>query len=311
VSGRFPLLSVLDETWTRRQQHYRQLRRHGIKAELQVPPQAANLRFCLSRTDGQLECRVGANDWAIRQLPGIAGLDWSRLDSRQLAGLCNVERPLQFPSAGLEYQHARFLGLAENDLCAVPSPCVESREGKVWIDHLEGCWGTPAASSVELPAALSLPVIFRIGRLALPLRRVRRLRAGDIVLVPFHRTQAWLGPRCLFEFEIQQEAIIVNALYETEDDQLDSEFTHRGEARLESIELASLPIALDITLCQLSLSLAELAELRVGSVLNLPEQAYRRVKLQHQGHTLATGELVQIGDTLGVQINTSLSLKTT
>jgi flagellar motor switch/type III secretory pathway protein FliN len=103
----------------------------------------------------------------------------------------------------------------------------------------------------------------------------------------------------------------VNALYETEDDQLDSEFTHRGEARLESIELASLPIALDITLCQLSLSLAELAELRVGSVLNLPEQAYRRVKLQHQGHTLATGELVQIGDTLGVQINTSLSLKTT
>jgi type III secretion system YscQ/HrcQ family protein len=67
--------------------------------------------------------------------------------------------------------------------------------------------------------------------------------------------------------------------------------------------LASVPVTLDFDLGSLAVPLGELAAIKPGYVFELPgrlEQA--RVIIRANGTPIGTGELVSVGDTLGVQL---------
>lgn len=304
----FPLLRKVDKEPLRLQHLQRQLRKYGVDSILQPVPVLPCLRFELLSPSAQMIGRVQAHDWAAQHLPGLEGLDWLRMDPDQLAGLCTVEKPLRWDIPALDYQQSYFLGLALAGDDAPPHPQVYSLEGPVWLERFDGKWTGPPAP-IEVSGEARLPVRLQLGNVRQPIRRLLHLRPNDILLLPFARPQAWRANRCLFEFDIHSETLTVKTLYSTDADQPTHDVVMQGERPYESLDLASLPLTLDVVLCTLRLSLAELADLGSGSTLTLPEQAYRQVQIEHDGRCVATGELVQLGTTLGVQLYQTPQLK--
>ncbi len=303
-----PMLTSIAEESLRLQQLHQQLRRQGIDSSLQPLPAGPCLRFDLSGPQGRMVCRVQANDWARQHLPALQGLDWQRIGQAHLEGVCAVERALHLQSPALEYRQARFQSLAMATADAPLHPQLQSREGPVWVEQMDWHWSN-AATPIEVTGRERLPVLLRLGTLRHTVPRLRRLQPGDIMLLPYARPQAWRATRCLFEFSLQPDSLAVTKLYPTEADQPSRNTMMDGDTFHETLDLASLPLTLDIVLTTLELSLAELSDLGSGSILHLPPQTHRRVRIEHNGHCLATGELVQVGTALGVQLAQAPRLK--
>lgn len=303
MSTRFALLPRQHPQQVASQQLLAQLRRHGHAVQLSALPSVPCFQFQLQRADGELRCQVPADAWAERHLHGLHGLDWRQLEGSALAALTAVARPLNFIETSLDYGVARFAGVQEPALDArqLTYPCVDSAEGPVWLTGLDGDLG-PSAAELSVSPHLRVPLRLQLASIRLTARRLRRLRAGDIVLLAAPRPTAWRSHRCLFDFDITQEHLTVNTLYPAEDVASDVLPSSTDAPTLQSLDLANLPLTLDVTLCQLDLSLAELAQLQPGSTLELPPQAWQQVRIQHGGHCVATGVLVQVGPTLGVEL---------
>lgn len=308
MSSVFSVLTPIDERTLHLHQVHKQLRRQGADSSMQSLPGTPCLRFDLSGPRGRMVCRVQAHDWARQHLPDLPGLDWQRMSHDHLAGLCAVERALHLQTPALEYRHAHFQGLVVAGLDAPLHPQLHSLEGPVWVEELDWHW-PQAATPIEVTGRERVPVRMRLGAVRHTVQRLQRLQPGDIVLLPFARPQAWRAHRCLFEFSLQPDSLTVTMIYPTEADQPSLDTVMESDIRHDTLDLASLPLTLDVVLTTLQLSLAELADLGAGSTLHLPEQAYRRIRIEHNGHCLATGELVQVGATLGVQLAQAPRLK--
>ncbi len=305
MSSRFPLLARCDERQLERQALVSRLHAHGIEAVLQSPPGAPCLRFRLSRPDGVVICRVDASTWAGAHLPALAGLDWEGMDAATITGLTAQEHPVRFDHPGLDYEHAEPL-VADAPQERIALPTIRSAEGPVWIEHMD--WTLPSAgNAVALPSGLRMRVRLYLARLRMSLRRLRRLQCGDIVLLAEINPRACCGKRALFDYNLHPEAITVNTLDIPDDDTFDTVGTDAEPRAL--LDLSDLPVNLDVSLGQLHLSLSELSTIQPDSVLPLSAHAYRQVQLQHDGQIVASGELVQVGDRLGVQLTRVARLK--
>ena len=63
-----------------------------------------------------------------------------------------------------------------------------------------------------------------------------------------------------------------------------------------------LPLQVSVNLAELELSLKELTQLTPGSALTLPDNPGNLVSLRVRGKKIASGELLSLGDTIGVRI---------
>jgi type III secretion system YscQ/HrcQ family protein len=210
------------------------------------------------------------------------------------------DRPLRFEDALLDYDEATFEGMVHRDQDE-SLPCVTSAEGVVGIESMDWSLAAPL-EPFGLPADLMLDVDYRIARLHFDRRRLARLRRHDVLLLPTGPALGFIGNRPVLSFNFTLEYITVNDI-----------FAHRGDEPFEDtgastttaftgLDLSTLPVTIDIVLCQLAHSLSYLAECQPGTTLALPTDAHRRVELRVNGQRIATGELVQVGDGLGVQI---------
>ena len=66
------------------------------------------------------------------------------------------------------------------------------------------------------------------------------------------------------------------------------------------------PVTLTVELGRLSLPLSRLADLKAGDVLELNRHGREPVEITSGGRTVARGDLVLIGDELGVRVTTVL-----
>jgi len=306
MTGRFPLLTLCNERQLEHQSVVGRLHAHGIAAVLQSPPDTPCVRFRLSRPDGVMICRMEASTWADMHLPALAGLDWQGMDPATMAGLTTQPAPLHFTQSGLGYERAEPIhdGVMES----MALPMISSVEGPVWIERMDR--GLPPAGRVILlPPALRVRLRLHLARLRMPLRRLRRLQRGDIVLLADVGPRVWCGTRALFDYTLHPETITVNTLESRDPMDVPPATAQEGAEAPALLDLASLPLTLDVSLGQLHLSLAELSTLQPGSVLPLPALAYQQLQLQHDGQTVASGELVQVGDRLGVQLTRVARLK--
>jgi len=298
----FTLLQQQEPARLQLQTIHERLRLQGTDARMGRPPAAACFRFALSRDDGDLVARVAADAWAAHHLPGISGLDWLHMDAGQLAALTAIEHPLQLLPHGMDYRTARFLSLHVGEV-GHPYPVIASEEGDVWVERLD--WMLDPASPtcpVRASPTFALPIQLQLGTAYLSVRRLRRLRPRDILLLPAPRLQGCCGSRHLFDFVLDPEHLTVTALHSPS---VHIPATDEGASAtdIELVhDLAQLPLSLDMTLCRLDITLAELANLQAGSTLPLPEQAHRNVQVMHNGRCVAAGELVQVGHVLGVQL---------
>ncbi len=303
MSPRLPLLAEVDPQQLGVQSLLQSLRRSGVHAVASTPPPVTCLRFELGTADGAMVCCVDANAWAAVHLPGLVGLDWSSMDPTVLAGLTAVDRPLQFADAVLDYGHALALPPATPSPGAPALPSVGAAEGEVWIEsRMASLPSVPAGPG--LPAGLPLLVRLQVGHACMSLQRLHRLRRGDIVLLSVSVMRAWQGRCPLFDFHLHPDSLTVTTMHSpfTPDPDATATGLPAELSASEARGLDTLPLTLDVTLCRLDMSLGELAALEAGSVVALPDSASQRVELGHNGRRLAVGELVQVGDRLGVKL---------
>ena len=159
----------------------------------------------------------------------------------------------------------------------------------------------------ELHAAL----IFSLGTAILPLRDIDRLKPGDVILPnapPLAAGKACLvlADRWLAEAAFTTaELTLTTHLRDTRPSSMetDSMNTPTSDPRPDDISLGELPLRLTFEIGRADLPVDEIQSLAPGYVFALAREPGQSVDICVSGRRIGTGELVQIGEQLGVRLN--------
>jgi type III secretion protein Q len=277
-----------------------------------LPARGAMLRFDVTAAVGTLGLAVAADDWCPAMLPELADLAWSELIDRATLACWLPGRPLLDVLAdGMTGAHVSLCDVVpvtalKHD--TLFQPTLQTAQGRAWILH--------ASPSDHLPPQgqalhLRLPVDLAVARFSLPLQRLRTLSPGAVVLVDQLLPVARSGRHRLYTFDFTLETISVTTTFDFLDDEDDADLgvaasslpSAAAAASPAGIDVARLPIAVDVVLCQLQQSVGDLAALQPGTVFDLPPDAWKQLQLRVNGQVVARGELVQVGEQLGIQLH--------
>jgi len=278
-----------------------------------LPTRGAMLRFQVTGRSGALRLTLAAEHWCPAMLPELAGLAWSELvDAQALACWLPEQRLLDIPGApDAEVRLCEVVPVSALALGDGPQPCLPTAQGPAWIEQIDAA---PSSALAPVTRALRLPVELGIARLRLPLHRLRTLAPGAVVLLDQLAPVARTARRRLYAFDFTLETISVNTPFDFLDDEdatadlavpaapAAPDPTAPGIAATTGIDIRRLPVTVDVVLCQLQQSIGELDGLQPGTVFNLPHDAWKQLQLRVNGQVVARGELVQVGDQLGVQL---------
>ena len=178
---------------------------------------------------------------------------------------------------------------------------------------LERVVATVAASGVDLSplAALPLRPVIRLFTRALPLEVLRGLRPGDTVLAggqpPLLRCGVGRALRASLHIDPQEFTVHLAEPPAISDDPAAFEAADPTSASTEapqsagSLDELQLPVAFELDTARVSL--AELASMQPGYAVELDVPLREAtVRLVCHGRTLGTGQLIAIGEHLGVRI---------
>lgn len=165
---------------------------------------------------------------------------------------------------------------------------------------------TPAAHSLP---ALHLPFSVETGEAGLSIAELRSLNPGDVVMLddwPHRQARLVLQGRCLHAraeldgntLKLLEQPIALN--FPKEHPMTGSAESATSQS-LDSL-LDDLPLKLVCQVGSVELSLAQLRELGTGSLVQLTPQLHEGVDLMVNGRRVGQGQLVRIGDGLGVRL---------
>jgi|JI10StandDraft_1071094.scaffolds.fasta_scaffold111582_1 flagellar motor switch protein FliN/FliY len=163
------------------------------------------------------------------------------------------------------------------------------------------------------------------GKTTLSQENWKKLEKGDFVILDHcsyypHLKKGTFQLQCastpLFQVKVKEDAIkILDYAYYFEEKRMDEDhfeesFETSGEeaVSIEDIPVDSLlspkkvPISLTVEVARMKMSLDKLLKLKPGNVLQLGVQVEKGVSLIANGECVGKGELVQIGDVIGVKI---------
>jgi type III secretion protein Q len=258
---------------------------------------------------------------AIAQLlvkPALRGLARYGLDNVRVSGLRKV------PVAQLQGRTFTLaLALGERRM-----RCLLGDIGQRWLDAFEACLrgvrmsalnSVADASGVGALAAITVPTRLRLGAQACSIELLKTLRNGDVLLptvaADAHALLAdasaaitlsarWgaAGSRPL----AAAVSIVGNVLTFLETPHMTDEIDQSPNDMADhenAVELEQLELPVQFELDAVSLPVALLASLRPGYVVELPTVVRdARVRLAAYGQTIGYGELVSVGEHLGVRI---------
>ncbi|MEG2804529.1 type III secretion system cytoplasmic ring protein SctQ, partial [Stenotrophomonas sp.] len=275
------------------------------------PADAGLLYFRLQAEALELDVAMPADSWGAAHWPSLAGLAWSAMAAAGTTPPPSqgaLLQPLDPALAQAEVSwRPRPATPAAHD--AAPAPALDTAQGLAWIDHAR--WrGGPSGSALPLPP-VSLPLTLHVARLRLGLARLRQLKPGAVLLIDQLRPCAQVGRAALFAFDFTLETITVTNLLDLIDDDLLGEtapvaaaaLPDQPAAAMPGLDVSRLPVNVEVVLCQVPQTVAELAALQPGTVFTLPDNAWLSLQLRVNGQPIGSGELVQVGDQLGVQLH--------
>jgi len=178
-----------------------------------------------------------------------------------------------------------------------PAPAVVELRGEVFPVYLDKL---PPALRAQPTLCPHLPVDIRwmLDTVVLQADVLAELAPGDVICVSPERGTLYAGPIPIFSFYLQDECLM---LEDTKDQAAPDNANGGAEAR--SLDLQALPVTVSFVLGKRTMSVADISSLYPGMTISL-DHVSPRVDVMAGGAVLASGELVRIGETLGVEINT-------
>ena len=288
---------------------FRRCQALGLRvAWVPLPRHASLLRFRQSCPEAEVTSLLPTAAWMERHWPSLPGLAWDALDEESARVLFGYPVAGPIDAAWLHGAQSEWLQHLR-DPEPLELPCLDTDQGPVWIEALH------AAGIADAPTGLSpdmqVWVDYRLARCDLRVAQLRTLQPGDVLLLGTPAPTALLEGQALFSFALNEEHIMVidfDAMPPF--DAVARADAAEPEAAPEPrLELGRLSVMVDVVLCRMRQSLGSLSELQPGSTIALDADAHRNVELRVQGQLLATGELVSVGDGLGVQILSRMDRK--
>jgi len=265
----------------------------GAPCELRLAPALVaqlEARLSLTRPLAQLSGAVRALllEWAA--LPCLAALE-ALLDA---CIRCEAS-PSEVP---LDYTLALRLQLAER-----PEQGGSLRLSAPVAERLVALLERQLPAQPATLAGLPLPVVLLAGWQRLSVAECRELQPGDVILLEDAQADActlqlagaW---QALADYRAPGE-LCLRAGFTRQP--FAQEHTHVSDFQPSS-NLDQLPVTLHCRVGSLELTLAELQALGPGSVLRLPRPDEALVELVVNGRLLGRGELVELGDGVGVRV---------
>jgi len=254
--------------------------------------------------------RVLACHWYASTHPDFADIAWDEVIRKDTAlsldkGRARV-RFTAWPDDEVEIERVeRPSPLAPTD---VRLPALEIGDGMFWIDSLD------VARAAGAPELARIPVVvdFHLTSLRLSLRALRSLGQGAVLLLDALDPHGRVGEKRIFNYDFTVENCTVTHTFEFTDeiDAPDADSVLRAGDNDSSSrqDLGLMPVVVEVVLCRSNRHLQDLAELQPGAVFELPVDAWQSLELRVNGARIATGELVQVGERLGVQILKRLAI---
>lgn len=244
-----------------------------------------------------------------------------------LSPLSRAFDALGFPGVELvAIDNARIAPAAQPDYCVIAFQRGAQRFDAV-VEHIDDAWldaletlvrqqRTPLASHIS---EISVPGRLHIGERNISLSALNSLRVGDVILrVISDDVRRFLskastsvrlpvvwgqhGARRLHTLaEVQHHAF---TLIQEPSMSHDTQYSAPMNDTLDNpIEISELDLPLKLEIDTVSLPVAQLSALRAGYVLELPTALPdARIRLVSYGQTIGFGELVTVGDHLGVRL---------
>lgn len=292
MTGSLFLRNVASVDYERRQAVARWQREgHPVRLS-QASPQAYYIAFRAQGGHGVWQGMIGAREWL--QAVGPQWSQWLQQEgaAQQILELFSaVNRPVEIASDLLDYQRPFECRLIQGEaLPATALPCISTPQGDLWV--MEGPSQHKAPSRPLQAWLQAVPQALRIvlGNSELARLPSRQLARGDVLVIAEQTRQLFMADVCIGQFSFVKEG-------------LHMELTS-PDSPLPSTPclLSKLPVKLEFVLGELTLSMAALNELIECQVLPLEATAVSNVEVRVGGTCIAVGELVRLGDRLGVEL---------
>jgi type III secretion system YscQ/HrcQ family protein len=152
-----------------------------------------------------------------------------------------------------------------------------------------------ARNGYEIRPDIPIRLRFDVGPLRLPADTVASMDEGDIVCLPEQHGIVTCSSMPLFLFHLSGKHIMLDAFK-------DRTFAEADDEPTEETRLGQLPVPISFVISQKTLTVAELSALEPGSTLSM-NSTKPLVTLMIGSRRFARGELVRIGDELGVELS--------
>ncbi|ELW0691120.1 SPI-1 type III secretion system protein SpaO [Salmonella enterica] len=274
--------------------------RHGQEATLEYPTRQG-MWVRLSDAEKRWSAWIQPGDWLEHVSPALAGAAVSAgAEHLVVPWLAATERPFELPVPHLSCRRL----CVENPVPGSALPegkllHIMSDRGGLWFEYLPEL---PAVGGGR-PKMLRWPLRFVIGSSDTQRSLLGRIGIGDVLLIRTSRAEVYCYAKKLGHFNRVEGGIIV----ETLDIQHIEEENNTTETAETLPGLNQLPVKLEFVLYCKNVTLAELETMGQQQLLSLPTNAELNVEIMANGVLLGNGELVQMNDTLGVEIHEWLS----
>lgn len=231
-------------------------------------------------------------DWLEYAAPRLADAAISAGAGNEVSRWLTVcETPLRFPMPELDYERLWIGKISTaDDLPADPLLRVMSNRGPVWLEYVSA---GDMTEMLSVPDCVQWSLSLVMGRSQVDAALLKRVTNGDVLLIKvpvseIHCQTKLLGHFCRSGEECILEMSQVQDIQETVQDVVQ--------------ELGQLPVTLDFVLFRKQVTLTELQDMYKGKILPLPPDVEYRTEIRANGALLGYGELVQLNNSLGVEI---------
>lgn len=264
---------------------------------------------------------IDARDWLLHFAPDLAFLALTAYDIKQIVALFKTtERPLSTDIDVLSYQYIQVSGWSE--AVALPRdalPCVSTASGKVWLQTLpQESESMTAQLLPQCVARFPLSLRFELGRSMLSYNLCARIAVGDVLLITEEIPRLVTCRTTLGRYLLKEEGIVMEhiedlaapaTLMQRQTEKQDSQVSLPQDLELPQDAivqdaLASVPMQIEFVLQEQTMTVAELGQFYQGQILPLAAFAEQSIVVRANGVILAKGELVQLENSLGVELTT-------